>query len=176
MAKAAETAHYRKGKHTKQGKKKKKLQRVHVKIAPGERKAFRKRIQLSSNNAFPVPGVETLTSATLTDKSSVGKVCAISDEVVDQLRGVEAFKATQNFAFFHKPSVLIRSETIKVAAMLEEAVAKKETAKLVIDGERLSGKSTLLQQTMTAAFLRNWIVIHVPEGQLSLASSARCSY
>ena len=153
--------HLRAGKNKKP--KRRKLEKP-PKIASGERKAFRKRVQLSNNNALEVPGLETLDSAVMADPASAARVYAVPDAVVDQLRAVEAFKATQTWGFFRKPSVLVRAETVELVKRMHEAAEKKDTLRLVLDGDRIAGKSLLLLQGLAAGFLKDWIVINIPEG------------
>ncbi|KAH8884430.1 mitochondrial ribosomal protein [Thozetella sp. PMI_491] len=133
--------------------------------APGERKAYRKRILLSNNNALPVNGLVEVTRDSLADPASAGKVFALSNEVVDQLRAIEAFKTTQSWGMFRQPSTLVRAETAELVRRMEDAVQKQETLRLVLTGSRVSGKSMLLLQAMTHAYLNNWIVFNVPEAQ-----------
>jgi small subunit ribosomal protein S29 len=45
------------------------------------------------------------------------------------------------------------------------------TLKQVITGERSTGKSLLLLQAMSMAYLNNWIVLNVPEGMYSLMAA-----
>ncbi|EHA57338.1 hypothetical protein MCOR27_006530 [Pyricularia oryzae] len=132
---------------------------------PGERKAFRKRIQLSNNNALRVEGLQTLTRQVIGDRKSIGSVCALSEPVVDQLRAVEAFKHTQTWGLFHAPHTLIRTETVELAERIQKAAVNKENLRMVISGDKVTGKSTLLLQAMTTAFLNDWIVINFPEAQ-----------
>ncbi|KAK5990413.1 hypothetical protein PT974_08681 [Cladobotryum mycophilum] len=132
---------------------------------PGERKAFRKRIQLSNNSALPVPGLETLAPETMARSESAGKIFAIPDQVVDQLRALEAFKTTQTWNLFRKPHVLLRKEAVELMSKLEASVKEKEGAKCVLTGSKLSGKSLALLQAMSYALLNQWVVIHIPEGQ-----------
>ncbi|KAK4157845.1 mitochondrial ribosomal death-associated protein 3-domain-containing protein [Chaetomidium leptoderma] len=132
---------------------------------PGERKAYRKRITLSNDNAIPVPWLTDLGPADLADPRSSGKVMALPEEVQDQLRASEAFKATQCWGMFRKPAVLVRKETTDLVNRMEDAVDKKETLRLVVTGDKVTGKSMMLLQAMTHAYLNNWIVIHVPEAQ-----------
>jgi len=165
--------HLRLGKQRK-GNNKRKHERP-AKIASGERKAFRKRIQLSNNNALSIPGLEVLSSGVLADQASVARMYAVPDAVVDQLRAVEAFKATQSWGFFRKPSVLVRAETVDLVRQMYEAAEKKETLRLVIDGDRIAGKSILLLQGLAAGFLNDWIVINIAEGMsAALSPAAAC--
>lgn len=133
--------------------------------APGERKAFRKRVLLSNDNALPVTGLEELSAQGLLDASNVGRMVALPNELVDQLRAVEAFKPTQSWGMFRQPSVLLRKESVELAKKMTETAGRGETLKLVISGDKLVGKSMLLLQAISNAFLNNWIVFHVPEGQ-----------
>lgn len=131
---------------------------------PGERKAFRKRIQLSNNSAIEVQGTEPLTADVMVDAASAGKLFALSDQLVDQLRTLEAFKPTQSWNLFRKPHVLLRAELVDLMAKLEGSVSSKEAARIVLRGSRLSGKSLALLQAMSYALLKNWVVINLPEG------------
>lgn len=156
---------FRAGKKMQLGKfKKKKLEKTKS-PAPGERKAFRKRIVLSNNNALVVPGLDTLGAESMADSANTGKIFAMSDKLVDQLRASEAFKVTQTWGLFRSPHVLLRSETADLAKKMQAAADKKESLRLVISGDRLSGKSTLLLQAMANGFLNEWIVVNIPEGE-----------
>lgn len=137
------------------------------KPGPGERKAFRKRIQLSNNSALPVSGIESLEAQSMAKKESSGKMFAIPDQVVDQLRALEAFKTTQTWNLFRKPHVLVRKETVELMSKLEASVEKKEAFKVVLTGSRLSGKSLTLLQAQSHALLNEWVVINIPEGYFS---------
>jgi small subunit ribosomal protein S29 len=131
---------------------------------PGERKAFRKRIQLSNNSALPVQGLGTLDSKNMAQDSSVGKVFAVPDQVVDHLRALEAFKTTQTWNLFRKPHVLLRKETVELMKKLELSAKEKKALKCVLTGSKLSGKSMTMLQAMAYALLNNWVVFHIPEG------------
>ena len=157
--------------------------------APGERKAMRKRIVLSNTNALEVPGLRDL-DKTLdeelvklsADKSEgkeltqtwllgedlglVGKVVGLDGATVDSLRAVEAFKTTQGWGLFRRPSTLIREESVLLSGKMADAEKKKEALRLVIDGEKGTGKSLMLVQAMATAFVRGWVVINIPEGKL----------
>jgi small subunit ribosomal protein S29 len=135
------------------------------KPAAGERKALRKRIQLSNSNALPVPGLEDARKNDLAKPENIGLVLSISGQVQDQLRAVEAFKATQFWHLFRNASTLVRAETVDMVQRMEAAAANKQTLRLVYDGPKISGKSLMLLQGMTHGFLNDWIVINVPEGQ-----------
>ncbi|KEY70626.1 hypothetical protein S7711_02230 [Stachybotrys chartarum IBT 7711] len=130
---------------------------------PGERKAFRKRIQLSNNSALPVTSSQTLEADTLSNPENAGKVVALPDALVDQLRALEAFKHTQSWGLFRRPHVLVRDETLRLMKKLKESAEKKEGLKAVITGSKLSGKSTMLLQAMSYALQNDWVAIHLPE-------------
>ncbi|RDW64711.1 putative mitochondrial ribosomal protein dap3 protein [Coleophoma cylindrospora] len=131
---------------------------------PGERKALRKRIVLSNTNALEVPMTD-LSKDNLLDETLVGKVAGLPDVVVDQLRAVEAFKITQGWGLFRRPAILVREDSVKMARMLEAATEKKETCRVLLDGQRGAGKSMLAVHALASAFLKGWIVINIPEAQ-----------
>lgn len=157
------------GKHIRRGKinqnSKKKRDNVRVKKpAPGERKAFRKRITLSNNNALAVEGLKEITNETLAAAASKGSVVGLPDKLVDQLRTLEAFKTTQNWGLFRRPHMLVREETVKLASRLDAAVKEKQTLRLALTGGKIAGKSMLLLQAMAHSLMNNWVVINIPEG------------
>ncbi|KXJ96030.1 mitochondrial ribosomal death-associated protein 3-domain-containing protein [Microdochium bolleyi] len=157
--------HVRAGKRLTLGKKKKKPTEKSRPVAAGERKAFRKRIQLSNDNALEVPGLPELSKEVISDPQSVGKVVRLPGDLVDQLRTIEAFKPTQNWSLFRSPHMLIRKETAEIVKQITDAVEKKEALRTVITGERGSGKSILDLQILSAGLLNNYCVIHIPEVQ-----------
>ncbi|KAL1856252.1 hypothetical protein VTK73DRAFT_8416 [Phialemonium thermophilum] len=99
------------------------------------------------------------------DPAKAGTVQTLPDALVDQLRASEAFKITQCWGMFRRPSVLIRSETAELSKQMEEYAANNDTLRLVITGEKLTGKSLLLLQAMAYAYLNRWVVINIPEAQ-----------
>ena len=131
---------------------------------PGERKAFRKRIQLSNNNAIAVSGLGDLMGESMISDEARGTVMGIPDPVVDQLRTVEAFRPGQSWGLFRRPHILLRSEAVDLAKMMDKAKRERKTLKMVLNGGRVTGKSTMLLSAMAHAFLNKWIVIHIPEG------------
>ena len=147
--------------------------------APGERKSIRKRIILSNTNALEVPGLRELSKENITDVAIKSRVMALPDELVDSLRAVEAFKVNQGWSFFRKPATLIREEAFEMSRLMDEIAAKVpderlegsggedqrgKTIRRIIYGERAAGKSVLLLQSMSMAFLKGWVVINIPEG------------
>lgn len=133
---------------------------------PGERKAIRKRIVLSNTNALEVVGMEDLTSEMVLDTKLIGKVIGLEGKTVDSLRAAEAFKTTQSWGIFRRPGLLVRKESVKLARKMVDREQSKETLRLILDGDRVSGKSMMLIHTMATAFLRGWIVLNIPEGNI----------
>jgi hypothetical protein len=139
--------------------------------AQGDRKAQRKRIILSNDNALEVSGLTDLNKDNVLSEENEGKVMGLPQEhVVDALRAVEAFKTTQGWSLFRRPAVLMRKEAIHLAKLFKEVEdsasgQQKKTLRRILCGERMSGKSTLLLQGLAMAFLRDWFVINLPEGR-----------
>ncbi|KAI2463611.1 mitochondrial ribosomal protein [Annulohypoxylon bovei var. microspora] len=156
--------HIRVGKMLVLGKKRRNADKLKP-PATGERKAFRKRIQLTNNNALLVTGLDELTVENIVDPSAVGQMVSLPPDLIDQLRTSEAFKPTQNWNLFRSPHMLLRKESVDLATQLTEAIAKKETLRLVVTGDRASGKSMLGLQALATGFMNNWIVINIPEAQ-----------
>lgn len=136
---------------------------------PGERKAMRKRIVLSNTNALQVEGLHDL-SKDMEMAVHTGKVVGLPGEVVDSLRAVEAFKVTQGWGMFRRPALLIREESVFVTENMKAAEEQKAGLRLVIDGQRGTGKSLMLLHAMATAFVRGWIVLNIPEGALPPSS------
>ena len=137
--------------------------------APGERKAMRKRIVLSNVNALEVPAMENIDTKNMFDRRLEGQVLKIPGPIVDQLRAVEAFKTTQSWGFFRSPGTLMRRETVDMGKMISdmsEDDRARKTVRRVLVGEKGSGKSIILLQAMTMAFLKGWTVINLPEGTI----------
>jgi len=133
---------------------------------PGERKAMRKRIVLSNTNALAVPGLQDLKKDIVGNGGVefLGKVVGLQGQTVDSLRAAEAFKPHQSWGLFRRPGILVREETIALGEKLM-AVEKEGTLKLVLDGDRVTGKSLMLVSAMAMAFVRGWIVLNIPEGK-----------
>lgn len=141
--------------------------------APGERKAYRKRVVLSNTNALEVDLQDLTPDKLVRSGSDValtahrGRVLGLTNETVDALRALETFQPTQGWSLFRRPATLIRHETTyladDVADMTDEA--KKRQGRLVLDGDRGSGKSVLMLQAQAMALLKGCIVVHFPEAQ-----------
>ena len=139
----------------------------------GARKALRKRIVLSNTNALVIPGMEDLTPENMIDEERIGQVLGLEGALLDQLREAKAFKPVQNWNMFRRPATLIRQETVALGKNVQEindALSGEGlgavTLQQIISGERSTGKSLLLLQAMSMAYLNNWIVLNVPEGML----------
>lgn len=132
--------------------------------APGERKAARKRVILTNDNALDVLSLKDLDKATMLNEANGGLVKGIPAQAVDALRAVDAFKTTQGWRFFRRPATLIRRETLELAKLLQDVESRKRTIRRILIGERWSGKSTVLLQGLAQAFLRDWVVVNLPDG------------
>ncbi|KAL9126523.1 MAG: hypothetical protein Q9217_004447, partial [Psora testacea] len=144
-------------------KKKRKVEGIDRSRRPaiGERKALRKRVVLSNTNALEVNGLQDISQENLVDDRSRGQVLAIPGAVVDQLRAVEAFKVAQGWGMYSRPAMLVRRETGDYARMMDSL--GKGVVRRVLVGERGSGKTVMLLQAMAIAFLKDWVVINIPE-------------
>ena len=140
------------------------------KPAIGERKALRKRIVLSNTNALEVEGLKDISARSMTDESLRGQVLGIPESVWDKLRVVQAFKVAQGWSLFRRPAMLMRKDTLDMAKEIEgiSRGTRDKTIRRVFVGERGSGKTVMLLQAMTMAFLKGWVVINIPEGMLRL--------
>lgn len=156
--------HLRRGKVGQNAAKKKDIPHF-KKPAPGERKAFRKRIQLSNNNAAPVKDQPVLDAGALLNPDNLCRMVSIPDNIIDPLRTIESFKITQPWGLFRKPHMLVRNETIDLMTRLKNAGEEKQTVRTVLTGDKISGKTMLLLQAQSYAFLNNWVVISIPEAQ-----------
>lgn len=147
--------------------------------APGERKALRKKVVLSNTNALEVKGLQELNKAN--GKAArlaelEGQVLGLTDANVEALRALEAFKHTQAWNLFRRPATVIRKDTVEIAKALEAAEGgdegkAKQVVKRVLFGEKGSGKSVLQLQAMALALNKGWVVIHIPNGKLSIRSA-----
>ena len=148
----------------------------------GERKALRKRIVLSNTNALEIPGMEDMTPQNMTDVGHIGQMLGLEGALLDQLREAKAFKPTQNWNMFRRPATLVRKETVALGINVQEVNDSSNgegtgaglgamTLQQIIAGERSTGKSLLLLQAMSMAYLNNWVVLNVPEGMSSLLTA-----
>ncbi|KAL5597004.1 hypothetical protein BROUX41_006325 [Berkeleyomyces rouxiae] len=130
---------------------------------PGERKAFRKRIVLSNNNALEVKDKPVLAPETLLDEANVNSVLAIPGDVIDRLRSLEAFKPTQAWGLFRSPHVLLRKEAQELLKTMQQTVDEKKKMRTLITGDKISGKSILVLEALAYGLTNKWVVIHIPE-------------
>lgn len=110
----------------------------------------------------------------MVDEAKIGQMLALHGELLDQLREVRAFKPTQNWNMFRKPSTLMRRESVELGKTILDVSAgqvetRPRTVRRIIAGERGTGKSLMLLQAMSMAFLNDWVVINVPEGRLHIS-------
>lgn len=138
----------------------------------GERKALRKRIVLSNTNALEVHGMQDLNVKNMADEEQVGQVLGLNGQLLDQLRELKAFKPTQNWNMFRKPGTLMRRESVALGRTIldikaGQAEKRPRTVRRIVAGDRSTGKSLMLLQAMSMAFMNEWVVINVPEGMFS---------
>lgn len=127
---------------------------------------MRKRIVLSNTNALEVTGMQDLTAESIADLRLREKVVGLPVSMLDQLRAAEAFKPTQGWNMFRTPGTLMRKESMELGRLIEEiGETGEKIEKRIVTGERGTGKSLHLLQAMSMAFLKNWVVITVPEGK-----------
>lgn len=150
----------------------KKKGRDRPKLPPvGERRAQRRRIVLSNTNAIPVSGMETWSKDNVAEEKYIGHMMALDGGLLDQLRDSRAFKTTQNWRLFRRPAVLIREETVRIARdMIDvEDEGDKKVVKHLVTGERASGKSLLMLQATSVAYMKGWLVLNIPEGESTVS-------
>ena len=159
---------YRQGQVLKR-KKKTKTERARP-PAVGERKALRKRIVLSNPNALEIEGMKDLSPETMVDARLRGTVVGLPVAILDRLRAVQAFKPKQGWSIFRRPGTVLRRDTLEMGRLFEkisgdgDAPEKGKVVKKIITGSKGSGKTVHLLQAMTMGFLKNWVVITVPDG------------
>ncbi len=103
----------------------------------------------------------------MAEEKHIGHMMALDGELLDQLRDSRAFKTTQNWSLFRRPAVLIRDETVRIATDMAEAEGAQKLVRHLITGEKASGKSILMLQAMSMAFMKGWIVLNIPEGEVA---------
>ena len=137
---------------------------------------MRKRVVLSNTNALKVVGLQELAAENITQEESVGTVVSIPNQLIDRLRALDAFKPTQTWGMFKHPAILVRKETVHLGQTIERISAEdggKETIREIVVGEKGSGKSLHLLQAISLASLKDWVVIHIPEGRSTLHPGLR---
>lgn len=103
----------------------------------------------------------------MTDPEMTGKMMGLDGDLLDQLRDAKAFQRTQNWSLFRRPATLIRNETVAVGQDVDQVNTGDDgkTIKHLVVGEKASGKSILVLQTMCMAYMNDWIVLNVPDGE-----------
>lgn len=136
-------------------------------VAPGERKAARKRVVLSNVNARAVNDLAVLDKVNASGSRHQGQMLALPDDLIDALRANEAFKATQEWHLFQRPATLMREDTKRIASLFDQIESGSEPTVLrrILSGPRGSGKSILQLQAMSMALLKGWITIHIPDSK-----------
>ena len=144
--------------------------------AVGEIRTQRKRIVLSNTNAPEIRGMQDLSASNMAVEGNAGKVFGLPGPLLDQLREAKAFKPSQNWSLFRRPATLIRDESVTIAADIQEINDSRSiTHRKIIVGDKQCGKSLLLLQAMSTAFLNDWIVITIPEGKMARKYCSICS-
>ncbi|KAJ5291864.1 hypothetical protein N7478_001115 [Penicillium angulare] len=160
---------YRQG-QTLRRKKKKTVERSRP-PAVGERKAMRKRIVLSNPNALEVEGMQDLSAETMIDARLRGSVLGLPVPMLDQLRAVQAFQPKQGWSLFRRPGTILRRDAVEMGRLFAkisgsgEEAEKGQVVKRVVTGLKGSGKTVHLLQAMAMGFLKNWVVITVPDAR-----------
>ena len=141
---------------------------------------MRKRVVLSNTNALEVVGMKDFDAAMLEKmlqaefeedgvrEKILGYVVGLEGKTVDALRAVEAFTPAQGWGLFRRPAMLVRDESVLLSRKIVQAEKEKSVLRLVIDGEKGTGKSLMLIHALATGVLRNWVVMNVPEGKNSL--------
>lgn len=137
----------------------------------GERKMLRRRIVLSNPNAKPVELPE-MTGDLAGNLDTAGSVFALTDTVLGKLQALEVFETKQHWPFFHRPSTLIRTETVLIGVLLNNVGntlgGNQLHLRCILDGYYGSGRSILLLQAIAWALQKNWVVIPIPNGRAIL--------
>lgn len=131
--------------------------------AIGERRQQRNRIVLSNANALEVNGLEDLNLRNFSDEKSIGRVLAFDGQTIDKLREIRGFKKSQSWGVFRRPASLMRKEIVEIGQWM--ASGTKDARRVVVTGEKSSGKSVFLSQAMAMALMKGWVVINIPEAQ-----------
>ncbi|BCR87615.1 mitochondrial 37S ribosomal protein mS29 [Aspergillus chevalieri] len=133
----------------------------------GERKALRNRIVLGNPNALEPADMQNLSVENMGDPRVRGTVVGLPVSMLEQLRSVHAFKKSQRWGLFRRPATFMRKEALEMGRLFEKISGEEhgKVVKKVITGKVGSGKSVFLTQAMAMGFLKNWVVLTVPETQ-----------
>ena len=111
--------------------------------------------------------MQDLSEETMLDSRLRGSVVGLPLPMLNQLLAVQAFKPTQGWSIFRRPGTVLRRETLEMGRLVNRIGEEKgKVFKKIITGVRGSGKSVYLLQGMAMGFLKNWIVVTVPERKL----------
>ncbi|OAL74738.1 hypothetical protein A7D00_0332 [Trichophyton violaceum] len=134
--------------------------------SPDERRALSHRIVLSNNNALEVTGLQELSVANLSDPELRTQVVGLPMNLIDRLRAVEAFRRSQGWSLFRRPCTVVRKETVELGRLIEHINDNEkgtEAVMKIVTGGRGTGKSVHLLHATTMAFLKNWVVVTIPD-------------
>ncbi|KAK2861264.1 hypothetical protein FQN49_004386, partial [Arthroderma sp. PD_2] len=131
-----------------------------------ERKALSHRIVLSNNNALEVAGLQELSVTNMSNPELRTQIVGLPMNLVDRLRAVEAFRRSQGWKLFRRPCTVVRKETVQLGQLIEQIDKKEkgpEAVMNILTGSRRTGKSVHLLHATTMAFLKNWVVVTIPD-------------
>ncbi|KAJ6145540.1 hypothetical protein N7470_009435 [Penicillium chermesinum] len=88
--------------------------------------------------------------------------------MLDQLRAVQAFKPRQGWNIFRRPGTVLRRDALELGQLFEkisgdDPAEKGKVVRKIITGPKGSGKTVHLLQAAAMGFLKNWVVITVPD-------------
>lgn len=128
-------------------------------------------VEAADMSHLPLLHAESLTPA------SAGQTFAFSDATLSAFKSfglpqeLERELATQP-----RPRSLVRQQTLDLLDKLDAASKNNKGASFVLDGNRGSGKSMLLAQSIAYALDDGWVVISVPRAVNLINSSTPYSY
>jgi small subunit ribosomal protein S29 len=126
---------------------------------------------LSNTNALEIRDMHDLSVENMADEVQVGRVLGLESALLDQLRDAGAFKRSQNWNLFRRPGTLVREETLAVGKLIQQInqqrdqQGEKTVLRHIVHGDKMCGKSVLLLQAMSMAFMSKWVVIDIPDGE-----------
>lgn len=109
--------------------------------------------------------------------SSAGQNFAFSDATLAAFKSFGLPQELQReFATQPKPRSLVRKQTLDLLDKLDAASKGQKGVSVVLDGQRGSGKSMLLAQSIAYALDEGWVVISVPRAVNLIDSSTLYTY
>ncbi|WVR03081.1 hypothetical protein IAU60_000070 [Kwoniella sp. DSM 27419] len=107
----------------------------------------------------------------------VGKAATFSPATFDKLRSGLSKKVEKELSAAGGPASVVRQVTVDLAKKLDAAKSgSSKDARYVLTGERGSGKSMLLLQSVAYAIESNWIVLYQPKATEWTNSSSHYVY